>query len=270
MLSLGLGLGTYSSVANPLSLFGAGKIGVLFDPSVLSSVWQDSARTTPGVVGQPVGCMDDLSGSGFNATATGTARPTLRLNTAGRYYLEFDGTNNVMVTGNVNMSAEANAFATVGARKSSDATFQSIFEFGSNPGAVAGSWGIGCGTTAGDASRRTWAAYLFGSSLLLAGRGIYAQPNTKVITGLYDIAGATQATELGMRLDGAAVTPTYSGASAGTGNMGNQPFYIGNRGAGGSGFTSGRFFCAIARAGAYTASDIAIAEAWANARTGAY
>lgn len=270
MLDLSLSLGTTRRGANPQALFGGGRIGVLFDPSVLSSVWQDSARTTPGAVGQPVGSLDDLSGNGLHATASGTARPTLRQDSTGRYYLEFDGVNNIMATANVNMSAGAVAFATVGARKASDAEYQAIMEFTSNPDTTNGSWALGCGTLNGDASRRTWAAGLCGSSYMLAGAAIYAQPDTKVMTGLYDTAAVTQDTELSMRLNGAVVGLTYSGASAGTGNLANLPIYLGRRLAGANGFTNGRLYAAVARAGAYTAADIAIAEAWANARTGAY
>lgn len=266
----GAGLDARFGVPDPRALFAAGQVGVLFDPSVLSSVWQDSARTTPGAVDQPVGSLDDLSGNGLHAAASGTARPTLRIDATGRYYIEFDGVNNRMATANVNMSAGTVAFATVGARKVSDAAFQAIMELTANPNTTAGAWALGCGTTAGDASRRTWAAAAYGTALLLGGAAIYAQPDTKVLTGLFDTAGSTQATELGMRLNGAEITPTYSGASAGTGNLANLPIYLGQRGVGGNGFTNGRLYCAATRAGAYTAADLAIAEAWANARTGAF
>ena len=47
---LGLGLGiTNRAGFNPAMLFQAGQMGVWFDPSDLSSMWQDSAGTTPAI-----------------------------------------------------------------------------------------------------------------------------------------------------------------------------------------------------------------------------
>lgn len=75
----------------PADLFGPGDVGAFYDPSVLSSVWQDSGRTTPGAVDSPVGALDDLSGNGNNILqATGASRPQLR-QSGSLYYLEFDG-----------------------------------------------------------------------------------------------------------------------------------------------------------------------------------
>lgn len=61
------------------TLFSNGEKGVWFDPYDFSTMFQDSAGTTPvTAVGQPVGKILDKSGNGFHATqATSTARPTL-------------------------------------------------------------------------------------------------------------------------------------------------------------------------------------------------
>lgn len=67
-------LGAFS----PLSLFTGGVNGGWYDPSDLTTLWQDSARTTPVTAsGQPVGCMDDKSGNGRHLLqATAAARLT--------------------------------------------------------------------------------------------------------------------------------------------------------------------------------------------------
>jgi hypothetical protein len=64
---------------SPASLFAAGEQGAWYDPSDLSTLFQDSAGTTPvTAAGQPVGRMVDKSGRGNHATqATAAARPTL-------------------------------------------------------------------------------------------------------------------------------------------------------------------------------------------------
>lgn len=62
-----------------------------YDPSDLSTLFQDSAGTVPGVVDSPVGKLNDKSGNGNHLTqATANARPTLR-QSGPLYYLEFDG-----------------------------------------------------------------------------------------------------------------------------------------------------------------------------------
>lgn len=63
----------------PAFLFAAGEQGVWYDPSDLSTMFQDSAGTTPvTAVEQPVGRILDKSGRGNHATqATSASRPVL-------------------------------------------------------------------------------------------------------------------------------------------------------------------------------------------------
>lgn len=64
----------------PSSLFSGGERGAWYDPSDLSSMFQDSAGTTPvTAVEQPVGRINDKSGNNNHATqATAASRPVLR------------------------------------------------------------------------------------------------------------------------------------------------------------------------------------------------
>ena len=79
----------------------AGTQGVWYDPSDLSTVFQDAAGTIPGAVGQPVGRVLDISGNGNHASqAVSGDRPTLR-SSGGLYWLEFvTGVNDELRTGN--------------------------------------------------------------------------------------------------------------------------------------------------------------------------
>jgi hypothetical protein len=78
-------------------LFASGEQGAWYDPSDLSTLFQDSTGTTPvTAVGQPVGLMLDKSGRGNHAIqSTATARPTLQLD-AWRYCLNFDGVDDYL------------------------------------------------------------------------------------------------------------------------------------------------------------------------------
>jgi hypothetical protein len=77
---------------SPASLFAGGVVGAVYDPSDLSTLWQDSARTTPVTAdGDPVGCIDDKSGNGNHATQpTGVRRPLYKT-AGGLHWLEGDG-----------------------------------------------------------------------------------------------------------------------------------------------------------------------------------
>jgi len=78
---------------NPATLFASGQKGAWYDPSDFSTLFQDSAGTTPvTAAGQPVGYVGDKSGNGRNLLqATSAARPTLQQDGSGNYYLSFDG-----------------------------------------------------------------------------------------------------------------------------------------------------------------------------------
>lgn len=79
-LELGMSIRRWmpAGVFSPDALFVPGIDGGWYDPSDLTTLWQDSARTTPVTAsGQPVGCMDDKSGNGRNLLqTTAVARPT--------------------------------------------------------------------------------------------------------------------------------------------------------------------------------------------------
>ena len=74
---LGTGI-LFSGVFTPADLFTGSETGAWYGPSDLSTLFQDSAGTTPvTTAGQPVGLMLDKSGNANHATqATVAARPT--------------------------------------------------------------------------------------------------------------------------------------------------------------------------------------------------
>lgn len=125
---------------NPLSWFSSGEQGAWYDPSDLTTLFQDSAGTTPVTLSpmeQPVGLMRDKSGRGnhaFQSDATPGKRPLLsaRVNlllatdtlstqsvttVATNYVLAFSGAGTVTLSGTATgvLSAGSNTFtATAG------------------------------------------------------------------------------------------------------------------------------------------------------------
>lgn len=88
--------GAVSAAWTPAELFTASQDGFWYDPSDLSTVWQDAAGTVAGAVDSPVGRIDDKSGNGnYGFQNTASARPVLRQSGA-LYYLEFDNTDDFL------------------------------------------------------------------------------------------------------------------------------------------------------------------------------
>ncbi|HEY9819101.1 MAG TPA: hypothetical protein V6D20_25310 [Candidatus Obscuribacterales bacterium] len=82
---------------DPVSLFGGGEFGGLYDPSDLSTLWQDTAATTPVTAdGQVVRRMDDLSGNANHMTEA-TNPPVYKTNGT-LHWLLFDGSNDRLST----------------------------------------------------------------------------------------------------------------------------------------------------------------------------
>ena len=82
---------------SPASLFADGVIGVWYDPSDLTTLFQDSAGTTPVTAsGQPVGKMLDKSGNGNHATQAISAKRPIYTEGSGLSWLAFDGVDDFM------------------------------------------------------------------------------------------------------------------------------------------------------------------------------
>lgn len=78
---------------SPGDLFAASEAGSWYDPSDLSTLWKDTAGTSPVIAaGDLVARMDDKSGNGNHVSqATGALRPIFQLDGQGNPYLLFDG-----------------------------------------------------------------------------------------------------------------------------------------------------------------------------------
>lgn len=84
---------------SPADLFQFGENGAWYDPSDLSTLYQDAAGTIPvTATGQPVGLVLDKSGRNTHAMqTTSTARPTYQTDGT-LHWLNFDGVDDFLVT----------------------------------------------------------------------------------------------------------------------------------------------------------------------------
>jgi hypothetical protein len=133
---------------------------------------------------------------------------------------------------------------------------------GSDPNSVNGTFLIGAPSSATDHS-----FYLRGTSTIIARIQNDAPGADDVLTGVFDIAQSTKELELIPRLNGEAETAiSWTGTNAGTGNFGNQPFYIGAGSGGTATFFKGRIYGIVVRGALSTNTEIVNTETWVTSK----
>lgn len=87
-----------ASAFTPATLFAASEAGAWYDPSDLSTLWQDTGGTVAVTAdGQSVARMDDKSGNGNHLTqATAGMRPVYHTDGT-KHWLEYDGVDDILV-----------------------------------------------------------------------------------------------------------------------------------------------------------------------------
>lgn len=224
------------------------------------TMYQDAAGTTPvTAVGQPVGLILDKSGNAVNAQQTTiNSRPVLRQGINGKYYLDFDGTDDFLLTGTLNLAPATAMAVCSGVYRATDAN--SIYIEG----------GITIDSGSGKFALRSEVSVDFsytsrGTSNATAGTSAtYTPPTTAVLTGLGDIPNDISI----LRLNGAQVG--QSTADQGTApNYDSHAYYMGMR-AGASLPLNGRIYGMIVVGRSLTTAELANTEAWMNGKTGAY
>jgi hypothetical protein len=203
---------------NPRRLFGPGVVGVWFDPSDLKTMFSDSAMTTPAVVDGVVGAIMDKSGNGKHALQSGadSLKPILR-KTNGLYSLDFDGTDDFLVTAAIDMTATEALTAAIALRKESDAAAGIPLEPGGN---VTRTFSFRAPITAA----ANYSFLSLGSAGATATTGsVYAAPHSAVLVG----TGKISTDHAVLRVNG--VQAATSATDQGTGTYGNHAYYIGRR-----------------------------------------
>jgi hypothetical protein len=256
------GTGNYTlTTTTPLALFAASEKGVWFDPSDTTTLFQDSAGTVPvTAVGQPVGKMLDKSGNNAHAVQTVSAsRPTYQIDPYGWPYLSFNGSNSFMATSAINFTGTDKMTATVGLLVDpAKVTAAIAIELGTDTNSVNGSFNIGTPSSTADHSFN-----LRGTATLNA-RVNNIVSGDDILTGIFDISQLTKELEIIPRLSQQVSTNiTWTGTTAGTGNFGNLPIYIGSR-AGNSLYFQGHVYQIIVRGALSTADQIYQTEAWVS------
>ena len=238
---------------SPASLFSSGEEGAWYDPSDLSTLFQNSNGTTAVSVGDPVGYIADKSGNGNHAIqATPTKRPTLQQD-GSLYYLDFGGDDG-LATSAIDFTGGDQLTVCAGARKNTNTTMV-VGELSDSLGSNNGAFRLASLTN-------TWRYGAKGTSTVNVNATTYAAGSLSVLTGLSEITPAVAI----IRVDG--VPKAASATSQGTGNLGNHPLNIGARGNGTSLFLDGRIYGFIIRDVLSTGADLTNLESYMAAKTG--
>lgn len=238
---------------SPLSLFAASEQGAWYDPSDLTTMFQDSAGTTPvTTVGQNVLRINDKSGNGNHIIFGGAV--TLQ-NDGESYYLQGTGGNG-QTTSAVDMSAFDKMTIACAMKATTGASF---FSFG-NVTADSGSFDFGIQPD------KKPLIYIRGSSGFIA-RYYGADIQDKFLnTVALDFAGADIATELPtFRINGNNVSSLTVNSVAGNGPLGNFPIklFVGY----GATFL-GRFYGLVSVSRLLTAGELDSLESYMGASAG--
>lgn len=219
-----------SAVWTPASLFAAGEEGAWYDPSDLSTMFQDAAGTIPvTAVGQPVGCIFDKSGRGNHATQADASRKPILQSIGGKLALVFDGVDDTLVTGVVAFPLGKRATAVLGV-SGRGAPIGSVFTVGDDQYAEDGAYGAFCNATA---NLDFMASYCAGSTTP-HGRRVSPQPDQCVAAFRFLVDEVAEADRIAVRVNGA-VKPTtrYSPVEGTTGMLGgNKVIRLGSRAGG--------------------------------------
>lgn len=256
----GIANGVLQAPFNVKSLFAKGEQGVWYDPSDLSTLFQDAAGTTPvTAVGQPVGLMLDKSGRGTHATqAKAASRPILQQDASGRYYLSCDGVDDGMATASIDFTATDKMTVWAGIRKLSDTTTGTVVELSANLSSNSGSFLLRAPRTS---PTNTYGWFSMGTALAdnssISG---FTSPISSTVTGIGDIPASI----CNARVNGVTY---FNSTSQGIGNYGNYPLYLFRRGGANLPF-NGNFYGLVIRGAQTTPKQISQVEKYLAAKTG--
>lgn len=266
MIGIGVGVpfGRSRGLAEQVQgMFANGERGYFFDPSNLSTMWQDTAATIPVTApGQSVARINDLSGRGnYAIQPTALARPVLTTGAQGQLRLVFDGVDDFLLINPMSMVGTDKVTVCTGVLKSVDAAAGGVVcEHSANSSATAGVFAMFAPSGVAPTTHG-WRAG--GTTPILLSPNTVAAPNSSVITGIDDIA----APNLAIRRNTAQVD--VSTVTQGTGGLTSQIHYIGAR-AGTSVFLNGGISALVCLGRTATPTELATLEAFANSRERAY
>ena len=250
-------------VWSPANLFASSEQGAWYDPSDLSTLFQDSAGTTPvTATGQPVGKMLDKSGNGNHAIQTTSSKRPLYQEAGGLSYLLFDGVDDTMVTtASVDFTGTDKISLSSGCIKTSS-TAGMILELSPNAGSISysGTFYSVVGNDIVDGVNELGRGSAVTTGLQIAVKSV-SNGTTIVKYVTHDISGDISTVRIN------AVAGTNATADKGAGNFGNYKLHIGSRNQT-SLYYDSKLYSLVIRGSLSSDSERDSLEQWVASKTG--
>lgn len=245
-----------------LAMFAAGEQGAIYDPSNISSLFQDRALTIPVTTsGDLVRGILDTSARGNHAIAVADANYATYMESGGQKYLVANGSSTAFVTSNINLTGSDRITLVAGISKVSDAGARLLLELSASASANAGTIYVAAPEATGASGNFTFKSR--GSvNAAAAATGVIAAPATRILSCTGHISGDLTT----ISVNGG--TQTTATGDQGTGNYGDYPLHLFSR-AGSSLFFYGNFYRMVLNARPTGISDAErkIMERWVNMNT---
>lgn len=242
-------------------LFANGEQGVWYDPSDLSTMFQDAAGTIPVTgIEQPVGLILDKSGRGNHARQTlDTARPVLQQDANGSYYLRFNGLDAFLETAPVSFTHTGNVMMAAGvtAHHLVTATIGMVVN---HNGAAVRSFYMAAPTSI----NAVGIAYVGATKAGLVQAAGLSSPSTAVLVGTIDLAAPLGEFRRNGVRTGVSTTPT------GGGTFSNMPLSVGRQGSIFKRYLNGHLYALIVRGAATSEPQVIAVESYVNSKIKAF
>lgn len=204
---------------------------VWYDPSDLTTLFQDAAMTLPvSTDGDPVGCIVDKSGNGHHALQSNSTNKPVFRSDGGSSWIDFSSSSAWLSCAGLDLSHTNQASVVLKVERAASSGVGTIFEFSSetsfsvNPGSF--------GLLAPHANLSApFAALLAGTSANGNVKiGDSMAPETAVISMLLDRSQTSSVTAIDLRRNGSISTrSTITETTSYAGNFGNYPLFLGRR-----------------------------------------
>jgi hypothetical protein len=249
----------------PTNLFPAGTIGYWYDPSDITTLFQDNLGATPvTAAGQTVGRILDKSGNGYHATqATLAQRPLYQIDATGRPYLSYDGVDDNLVIPSMTLVGTEPLFLCFGAQRLSTTSKTTLMTFGKG-GASTPTY-PGFALEIRGSSAPTYAPQFLTASTTVSGSLLAFTGNT-FGNAATRVLSATR-TVLRVNANGLATTSSttdFNGWVTQNNRLGCNYNFANNN------FWKGNIYSAIFAAISVVDNQITSAQNWTNDKTGAY
>ena len=240
------------------ALFASGEQGAWYDPSDLTTMFQDRIGTTPVTAdGQTVGKILDKSGNDNHAVAPNDAARPLYKTDGTYHWLQFDGVDDVLSTAAIDFTATNKMSVFIGVRKNEDTRVGSILQLGTNTMPVGG-FGMWMGSPTSGPYPGWASTYNPASNVNLISAATYPAPQSIVHTTILSQTVA----DIELRLNSVVAA---SGVTAGPSAYANQVLQMSRTGGNG---LIGNIYHLIVLGRLATTQEITDTETWVAAKTG--